>query len=227
MAEAARHQFTREKEIKTGQAFQAPEVPEELFGNPRGVICTAAARPGGLPSGRDVNIPLIRRRGMPNQIRRKLTRRRMHLSGRPGCKTSKKAAGFNREDIFSGAFRRGINTWLRKETEAGPIPQAAASPDAVLLLWPNRSRRLSLKEPEAAAATAPVPMTDVHRIDFRYERNALLTLARMWFTAAKDVAAERAFPGSYGASWKSPKNLSGSAAEAASPAAAMRRVLTA
>lgn len=101
---------------------------------------------------------------------------------------------------FSRRFPPRYQYMAQKRNGGRPYPSGRRFPGCRSFAVAEPKPPFSLKEPEAAAATAPVSMTDVHRIDFRYERNALLTLARMWFTAAKDVAGERVFAGSYGAS---------------------------
>lgn len=97
--------------------------------------------------------------------------------------------------------------WLREEFEAGSVPEPGRDPDLAIVLkkvidssWPLYGRL-------AETVLEPVPITDIRRAirdslpgllaeTAGDERNVLLTLARMWLTAAtgdiapKDGAAE-------------------------------------
>jgi streptomycin 3"-adenylyltransferase len=101
--------------------------------------------------------------------------------------------------------------WLRGQYEQGPIPEPEVDPDLAILLYQVRGGSLPLLGGEASEILDPVPMPDVFKAMrdclpglMKWlrgdERNVLLTLARMWVTAAdgrivpKDEAAEWAAP---------------------------------
>ncbi|XXX74486.1 aminoglycoside adenylyltransferase family protein [Sorangium sp. So ce134] len=98
--------------------------------------------------------------------------------------------------------------WLRPDLLAGRIPPPRPDPDLAILLTTAREHSIALAGPPAAALFAPVPAADLRRAMVTLfpeliagargdERNALLTVARMWATLSsgeilpKDVAAER------------------------------------
>ena len=101
--------------------------------------------------------------------------------------------------------------WLRKEMEAGMIPQACFDPDIAILLWQARKSSMTLKGADCKQLILPIPFREIQKaIQFSLpglisnvkgdERNVLLTLSRMWFTletedvTTKDVAAEWVIP---------------------------------
>jgi len=97
--------------------------------------------------------------------------------------------------------------WLREQFEAGRIPAPEHNPDLAIVLKKVRDSSTAIVGPDASVTLDPVPIVDVQRAMLDSlpsliesirgdERNVLLTLARMWLTAAegeitpKDVAAE-------------------------------------
>jgi len=101
--------------------------------------------------------------------------------------------------------------WLREEYEKGQIQKQTYDPDLAILLAQARKSSIALYGPPASDILEVVPMVDIQKAIkdslpelicnlMGDERNVILTLARMWFTAAtgeispKDVAAEWAIP---------------------------------
>lgn len=99
--------------------------------------------------------------------------------------------------------------WLRQDILAGAIAPAVIDPDLTILLTKVRQKSIALIGPAAEELFDPVPERDLLRAlsdtlklwnsppDWANdERNIVLTLARMWFSAAtgkiaaKDVAAD-------------------------------------
>jgi predicted nucleotidyltransferase len=97
--------------------------------------------------------------------------------------------------------------WLRADLAASRIAPPSPSPDLAILLTTARQHSWALLGPPAASLLPPVPATDLRRAVLDCmpslldnlrgdERNVLLTLARMWVTAAtgeivsKDQAAQ-------------------------------------
>ena len=87
--------------------------------------------------------------------------------------------------------------WLRDDMERGYVPQPFADPDNAVLLWQARMHSLPLTEenPAIESLLPPIPFSEI-RLAIREalpnllasikgdERNVLLTLSRMWYTAA-------------------------------------------
>src|SRR5690606_33954164 len=95
--------------------------------------------------------------------------------------------------------------------EKGMIAEPTIDPDLAILLAQLRSKSINLFGPKAEEVFEPVPMTDIRKAMKESlpgligsvkgdERNVILTLARMWFTAStgdfrtKDLAAEWVIP---------------------------------
>jgi predicted nucleotidyltransferase len=98
--------------------------------------------------------------------------------------------------------------WLRAEVEAGMVPAVELDPDIALLLPQVRDKGIALYGPAATDLLPVVPESDIRSAILAMmpevarnwrgdEKNALLTLARMWVTlqtgdmVAKDVAVAR------------------------------------
>ena len=101
--------------------------------------------------------------------------------------------------------------WLRDQFEKGDIPGASIDPDLTILLAQLRKNSVNLFGPKAEDVFEPIPKLDIQRAMRDClpgliasvkgdERNVILTLARMWLTAAtgeigsKDLAAEWVYP---------------------------------
>jgi streptomycin 3"-adenylyltransferase len=101
--------------------------------------------------------------------------------------------------------------WLRKGFEAGAVPEPVSDPENTLILAQARREARPLLGPALADFLAEIPMQQILRAMREGlpallanlqgdERNVLLTLARMWRTAAtgefvtKDAAADWAVP---------------------------------
>ncbi|SJK83782.1 aminoglycoside nucleotidyltransferase ANT9 [Halomonas elongata] len=96
--------------------------------------------------------------------------------------------------------------WLREEFEAGSVPEAVRDPDLAIVLKKVIDNSLPLYGADAANVFEPVPLIDIRMAisdslpnllaeTAGDERNVVLTLSRMWLTAAtgdiapKDTAA--------------------------------------
>ena len=101
--------------------------------------------------------------------------------------------------------------WLREEFEAGTIPMPVSDPEITLLLAQARQQSISLHGPAAIELLPEISSTQIRRAMYDIlpvllhsldgdERNVLLTLARIWHTAAtgtfvtKDMAATWVIP---------------------------------
>lgn len=101
--------------------------------------------------------------------------------------------------------------WLRDALESGSVPEAEASPEFTLLLAQAREEAVPLIGPSITDLVPEIPSVVIRRAVSDLlpevihslegdERNALLTLARMWVTlttgrfVSKDAAADWAVP---------------------------------
>ena len=131
-----------------------------------------------------------------------LTYELLHLSGRSHSgKRPVELSVVNRQDTmpwrFPPRFEYMYGEWLRDDMERGYVPQPFADPDNAVLLWQARMHSLPLTEesPAIESLLPPIPFSEI-RLAIREalpnllasikgdERNVLLTLSRMWYTAA-------------------------------------------
>ena len=206
------------------QAFQVLKVMEELFVDELiSVYLYGSAILGGLHIDSDIDILVIVNQHLSETMRSNLTKHLMLISGKIGCRDIRplEVIIVNKKVLTSWSFPPKYEyiygEWLRKQIEDGVIPQAAYEPDLAICLWQARSCSISLKGPEAIKIIKYIPKKDIKKaikyslpsllVDIKGdERNVLLTLSRMWYTAftgkvcSKDSAAKWAIP-------KLPKNL--------------------
>jgi len=197
------------------EAARAIEVIKELLeGTLVAVYLYGSAAVGGLHKDSDVDLLVVADRALTVSIRRELTERLMLISGRVGNGQGTKpleVTVVNWHDVVPWRYPPKqeflYGEWLRDLFEAGEIPAPVYNPDLAVLLAQVRNSGISLYGPEAAAVLAPVPLSDIRKAIRDSlpgliaglkgdERNVVLTLARMWLTAAtgeisaKDHAAE-------------------------------------
>ena len=197
------------------EAFQTLIIIKELLGSTLlGVYLYGSAVMGGLRINSDVDILAVTKSSLSEKIRRELTERLMQISGKP--ETAKvvrplEVLVVNHEEVvpwhFPPRFEYLYGEWLREQFEKGMIAQPTIDPDLAILLAQLRSKSVNLFGPKAEEVFEPVPMTDIRKAMKESlpgligsvkgdERNVILTLARMWFTAStgefssKDLAAE-------------------------------------
>ncbi|PMR78751.1 aminoglycoside adenylyltransferase family protein [Billgrantia endophytica] len=168
---------------------------------------------GGLRPDSDVDVLVIVEEGLTNEMRQQLVAALMTISGRVDIETSARPLELTivrLTDITpwryppSAEFVYG--EWLRQAFEAGHIPPPTHDPDLAIVLKKARDDSITLLGPDASRLLDPVPAEDIRRAlaeslpslldDIEGdERNVVLTLARMWLTAAtgdiapKDIAA--------------------------------------
>lgn len=201
------------------EAFQTLIIIKELLGSTLlGVYLYGSAVMGGLRINSDVDILAVTKSSLSEKIRRELTDRLMQISGKP--ETAKvvrplEVLVVNHEEVvpwhFPPRFEYLYGEWLREQFEMGTIPEPTIDPDLAILLAQLRSKSINLFGPKAEEVFEPVPMTDIRKAMKESlpgligsvkgdERNVILTLARMWFTAStgdfrtKDLAAEWVIP---------------------------------
>lgn len=200
------------------EAIQALKIVEELLDSEVvAVYLFGSAVMGGLRINSDVDVLVVVNK-LPELARRKLTDRLMMISGKIGNTDSVRpleVTVINHGDVVPWQYPPKnefiYGEWLRDQFEEGQISKTTYDPDLAIVLAQVRKNSVSLFGPDASDILAPVPMTDIRRAIKESlpgllegikgdERNVILTLARMWLTAAvgeispKDVAAEWAIP---------------------------------
>lgn len=201
------------------QAIQACKVVEELLGGAIvGVYLFGSAVTSGLRMNSDVDVLVVVNQSLSEEIRRKLTDRLMHISGKIGNTDSVRpleVTVINHEDVVPWRFPPKneylYGEWLRDEFENGKIPEPTYDPDLAIVLAQVIKNSVPLFGSDASDILDPVPMADIRRAIMESlpglmegikgdERNVMLTLARMWLTvavgeiASKDTAAQWAIP---------------------------------
>lgn len=200
---------------------------QELLGRAiAGVYLFGSAVSGGLHNNSDVDVLAVVNHRLSMITRRKLTERLLLISGRIGNVNSVRPLEVtivNHDDVVPWTYppRKEYiyGEWLRCEIEHGRIPEPSFDPDLAIILSQVIHNSILLAGNAASKMLDPVPMSDVRRgmhaclpglIESTKgdERNVILTLARMWVTAAtgeflpKDEAAQWAVP-------RLPKSLAG------------------
>lgn len=194
------------------EAAHAAALLKELPGSALvGIYLYGSAVLGGLRVDSDVDILVIVDKDLPAPIRKILTDRLMLISGAKNSARPLEVTVVNLKDIVPWHFPPKLQylygEWLREAFELGDYPQPRIDPDLAILLAQARSNSIALAGPLAENMLAPIPESDIRKAikeslpeliaHFKGdERNVLLTLARMWVTAAtgeifsKDKAAE-------------------------------------
>lgn len=197
------------------EAVRALEVLEELLDSAvAGVYLYGSAVMGGLRRDSDVDILAVIHHRLSEATRKDLAGRLMRISGRMGNADSVRpleVTVLSREDVVPWRYppRKEFiyGEWLRSKYEQGWIPEPTYDPDLAILLYQARKNSITLLGRDAPEILDPVPMADIRKAmkdclpdlmkDLKGdERNVILTLARMWVTAAtfdflpKDAAAE-------------------------------------
>jgi streptomycin 3"-adenylyltransferase len=169
---------------------------------------------GGLRPGSDIDVVAVVRRTLVPLQRRALVGGLLEISGRRARRGPGRPVELTvvvQADVRPWRYPPRCDfqygEWLRDRYERGVVPTPGTSPDLAVLLTMVRSRGLSLFGPAPAEVLDPVPPRDLVRAvvagvpgllaDLEEDtRNVLLTLARVWTTAAtgkvrsKDAAAD-------------------------------------
>jgi predicted nucleotidyltransferase len=209
---------------------KVPEIPAEalaalaaameiLEGRLLAVYLHGSAVSGGLRPQSDVDILVVVGRHMTDAMRDGLLASLLKISGRhpagPGTPRCIELMVFLKSDLVAPGFQARCEfiygEWLRDAFEAGEIPSPVADPEITLLLAQARREAKALHGPAPTSLLPEISADQVRHAMREWlpklldglqgdERNVLLTLARMWRTAAtaefvtKDIAAEWAMP---------------------------------
>lgn len=197
------------------EAKQAQLVAEDVLGESIvGIYLFGSAVVGGLKRDSDVDILVAVNDPPTSRQREALVVQLMNVSGAIGNAHSIRPVELTvitLSDVVPWRFPPRAEfvygEWLREQFEAGSVPEPVRDPDLATVLKKVVDNSLSLYGNNAAEVFEPVPITDIHRAigdslpalladTAGDERNVVLTLSRMWLTAAtgdiaaKDAAAE-------------------------------------
>lgn len=201
------------------EAIQAIDMIKELLDSILvGIYLYGSYVVGGLHINSDVDILVVTNHGLSEKIRSDLTKRLMLISGKIGNVNSIRPLEvtiINKNDIlpwnYPPKYEFMYGEWLREQFEKGEIPRPTYDADLTILLAQARENSITLFGVNAVDVLEPVPIKDIQRAikeslpvlieDINGdERNVILTLARMWFTAStsefrsKDQSAVWAIP---------------------------------
>lgn len=167
-----------------------------------GIYLYGSAVLSALRPDSDLDLLIFTDRPLTSSNREHLTKKLLRLSGRPySYKRPVELSVVNRHDIapwhFPPRFEYMYGEWLREDMEHGYVPQPFADPDNAVLLWQARMHSLPLTDesPAIESFIPPIPFSEIRRSIREAlpnllaslkgdERNVLLTLSRMWYTAA-------------------------------------------
>ena len=191
------------------------ELLEEIL---IGVYLYGSAVTGGLRPKSDVDVLVLTNSGLFKAQRAELSTRLMQISGRPGESSGIRpleVTVVNQKDVvpwhFPPKFEFMYGEWLREQFEKGDIPGATHRPGFGITPGPIAEEQHLLFGPKVEKVLEPIPWVDIQRAMKDSlpglmatvkgdERNVILTVARMWYTAStgefcsKDQAAEWAIP---------------------------------
>lgn len=202
------------------EARAALAIVKEVFGEYlQAVYLHGSAVAGGLRPQSDVDVLAIIDLPMTDSMRNRLLARLLEVSGRhpvrPGAPRCIELMVFLRDHLATPPFPARsefvYGEWLRDSFEAGGISEPLSDPEVTLVLAQARQQALTLFGPALGDLLVEIPREDIaHAMRDALpallanlhgdERNVLLTLARMWRTAArgdfvsKDIAAGWVMP---------------------------------
>jgi predicted nucleotidyltransferase len=175
-----------------------------------GVYLFGSAVLGGLRPRSDLDVLVVSSRRLSREEKRRLGDRLLRISGRPRpLELTVVAQPEVRPWRYPLRMELQYGDWLRDEFERGNVePDSAENPDLALLIAQVLLADRPLHGPAPMDVFEPVPPADLARalladvdevlegIDTTDTRNGVLTLARIWCTAAtgeiraKDTAAD-------------------------------------
>lgn len=197
------------------EAKRAQSVVEGVLGDSIiGIYLFGSAVVGGLKRDSDVDILVVVTNPPTFEQRKTLVAQLMSVSGaigNPQAIRPLELTVITVSDVVPWQFPPRAEfvygEWLREDFEAGSVPEPVRDPDLAIVLKKVIDNSLPLYGSYAERVFEPVPMTDIRRAirdslpsllaeAAGDERNVVLTLSRMWLTAAtgdiapKDAASE-------------------------------------
>lgn len=203
------------------QISQACELIERYLGSALlAVYVYGSAIDGGLKPYSDIDTLVAVDSRLDETVRQALLRDLLKVSAPPGTSEALRALEVTvvaHSEVAPWRYpaRREMQfgEWLRNDILAGRDEPPVYDPDLAILLTTARRRSIAMYGPPAANLFAPVPERDFYQAlaetvnlwesapDWEGdERNVVLTLARIWYSAMtgqiapKDVAADWAMP---------------------------------
>ena len=198
-----------------GEAKAVQAIVEEVLGESViGVYLFGSAVVGGLKRDSDIDVLVAVANPLTFLQRKALVANLMNISGSIGNKQAIRPVELTVimvSDVVPWQFPPRAEfvygEWLREQFEAGGIPEPVSDPDFAIVLKKLIDNSLPMYGKDAAEVFEPVPLADVRSAirdslpslldkSAGDERNVVLTLSRMWLTAAtgdiapKDAAAE-------------------------------------
>lgn len=188
-----------------GQAEAVVAILRDLFREDLlAVYLHGSAVSGGLRPHSDIDLIAVVKRAMTDLERKSLLAALLRISGRhpalPAGPRCLELMVFLASDLADLPFPARVEflygEWLRDAFEQGDVPEPAGDAENTLVLAQAREQALALFGPAAGAFLPDIPVRHVRqamldalpslRANLRGdERNVLLTLARMWWTAVK------------------------------------------
>ncbi|WP_148255422.1 aminoglycoside adenylyltransferase family protein [Aidingimonas lacisalsi] len=197
------------------EAKQAQSIVESVIGESVvGIYLFGSAVVGGLKNDSDVDILVAVNGALTFPQRQALVAQLMNVSGAIGNVHSIRPIELTViavSDVVPWRFPPRAEfvygEWLREEFETGSVPEPGHDPDLTIVLKKVVDNSFPLYGKGATELFDPVPVADIQRAIRESlptllaeaegdERNVVLTLSRMWLTAAtgdiapKDSAAE-------------------------------------
>ena len=184
-----------------------------------GAYLHGSAVSGGLRPQSDIDLLAVVDAALAASQRKALLMDLLRLSGRPpaaaGAPRCLEVMVFCKADLAGGDYpvqaQFLYGEWLRRAFEAGEIPIPERDPEYSLIIAQARQQAISLLGPDVGELLPDISIEHVRQAMRDVlpgllgglrgdERNVLLTLARMWYTAStgkfltKDAAASWAIP---------------------------------
>lgn len=205
--------------IALPQVKQAVELAHKIFAaDLQAIYLYGSAVVEGLRPYSDIDLLLITNRRMTVCKRKDLTQQLLQISGCVGDKSKRplEVTVVCSADLMPFAMPPRCDymygEWLRDEMENGVVPQPFADADNDVLLWQARRHSHALYGEPAEKVLPPIPFTQIQKAILESlpalisgldgdERNVLLTMARMWYTLAKENICSK----NAAAAWAKPK----------------------
>jgi streptomycin 3"-adenylyltransferase len=197
------------------EAVAAQKIVESVFAESVvGIYLFGSAVVGGLKVDSDVDVLAALNCRSTFSERKELVDKLMSVSGKIGNTDSVRPLELTIVSIpaifpwrFPLLAEFVYGEWLRDEYERGFVPEPGRDPDLTIVLKQVIDFSITLAGREASELFEPIVMDDIRKAIHESlpnllpsmqgdERNVILTLARMWFTAStgqfasKDAAAE-------------------------------------
>ena len=202
------------------EAETVSSIASQIFGHELvAVYLYGSGVSGALQPLSDIDLLVVIERPMFVEARLSLAASLLRISGRypnpPGEPRCLELSVVLKSELaapsYPGRCEFLYGEWLRADFERGPVPEPFLDPGVTLMLAQARQESVPISGPRLSDILTPIPAQHVRRAMRDAipalvsglqgdERNVLLTLARMWRTAAtgefvsKDAAASWVAP---------------------------------